>query len=316
LNDTERKPIIVLGGTGHYGRYIVRNLLARGALVRVLSRSASNARKLLGESPEIVEGDIVSKTSISQALDGVRAVVISVSAFSPKSIRSMRMIERDAVLQVIAQAERMGVARVIYVSIYDIRLDMPGGFDFALRKEIAQIKLDVEQALTYSNFNWTVLGAPPSMEMFFRMIRGSSMMVPGGGPPALPCISPVDMGEIAAQAVERRDLSGLRFRMAGPDAVSFEQAAQRISRVVGRQIRYRKIPMVLPKIVHAVTRPFTSVSDLALFVYSMTGFVQLLNRFPQDLVDAAPADHQRLLDTFDYTRTTLEMEAQRRVDKG
>jgi uncharacterized protein YbjT (DUF2867 family) len=55
MNNTEIKPILVLGGTGHYGRHVVQSLLERGAPVRVLSRNAGNARKILGEAPEVTE---------------------------------------------------------------------------------------------------------------------------------------------------------------------------------------------------------------------------------------------------------------------
>jgi uncharacterized protein YbjT (DUF2867 family) len=311
MSNTRSKPILILGGTGHYGRHIVRNLLGKGVPVRVLSRNADNARETLGEAPEIVEGDITSRESVIEALNGASAVIISVSAFAPRLIRKLELIERDSVLMVLAEAAKVGISRAVYVSIYDIRLELPGGYDFDLRRIIAKFKLEVEQALAGSDLNWTVLGAPPSMEIFFRMIRGNSMMVPGGGPPALPTISPVDVGEIAAQAVLRHDLQGKRFRLVGPEAISFPEAAERISRVVGRTIRFRKIPLLLPKVARLITRPFTPFSDTVYFINQMLGFVQLLNQFPQDFIAEVPRDHQLLLDTFDYVPTTLEMEAKR-----
>lgn len=312
MSDAQSKPVLVLGGTGHYGRHIVQNLLGKGAPVRVLSRNADKARKILGEVPEIVEGDITSGESIIEALNGVSGVIVSVSAISFKLFRKVRLIERDSVLLVMAEAEKMGVSRFVYVSIYDIQLELPGGMDdFDFRREIAKIKYEVESALAGSDLNWTVLGAPPSMEIFFRMIRGDTMMVPGGGPAALPTVSPVDVGEIAAQAVLRHDLGGKRFRMVGPEGISFPEAAERISRVAGKTIRFRKIPMLLFRIARVITRPFTPFSDLILFINQMLGFIQLLNQFPQDFIDEIPEDHRLLLNTFDYVPTTLEMEAQR-----
>lgn len=54
----ESKPVLVLGGTGHYGWHIVRALVAKQVPVRVLSRSRASAHKALGTEPEIVEGDV------------------------------------------------------------------------------------------------------------------------------------------------------------------------------------------------------------------------------------------------------------------
>ncbi len=83
-------PILVLGGTGHYGRPIVRSLLRMGRPVRILSRNAANARQTLGDSVNIVQGDVTSRESRIRAQAGVGAVVISISAES-------RNAEPDAV---------------------------------------------------------------------------------------------------------------------------------------------------------------------------------------------------------------------------
>jgi uncharacterized protein YbjT (DUF2867 family) len=222
----------------------------------------------------------------------------------------MEAIEQDAVLTTLTEAEAAGVQRVVYISVYDIRQTLAD----ELRLASAGIKQRVEQALARSNLNWTVLGAAPSMELFFTMIRGDTMVVPGGGPPALPTLSPLDMGEIAAQAVLRDDLGGRRFRMAGPQAISFPQAAARISAVTGRPLKFRKIPLLLPRIASLILKPLAPLSDRLLFVHTMLGYINLLNAFPPDIAAEAARDHQVLRDTFDYTPTTLEMEAQRRED--
>jgi uncharacterized protein YbjT (DUF2867 family) len=301
----EHAPILVLGGTGHYGRHIVRSLLAKGQPVRVLSRNVSNARQVLGEKIEIIEGDITSRPSVVKVLKGVRAVVISVSAFSPKLMRKLKLIEQDSVLVVLEETEKAGVSRLVFMSIYDIRMDMAEKF----KLESAEVKQAVERALAASGLNWTVLGASPSMEIFFSMIRGDMMVVPGGGPPALPTISPVDVGKIAAQAVLRDDLGGRRIRLAGPEPISFPEAAVRISRATGETIQFRAIPMILPRIARGVTGLLAPLNDTLYYAHHMLKYVELLNLFP---ADQAAEDHQHLLDTFDYTPTTLEMEIERR----
>ena len=169
----------------------------------------------------------------------------------------------------------------------------------------ADIKLAVEEALSRSGFNWTVLGASPSMDMYFAMIRGDSMMVPGGGPPALPTIAAADVAEIAAQSVLRDDLHGRRFRMTGPEALSFPQAAQRISEVWGKPISMRAIPLFPIRLVSFLAQPFYP------YLRHLYASICLMNRFPQDLIHQAQHDHRLLVETFQYSPITLEMEAQR-----
>jgi uncharacterized protein YbjT (DUF2867 family) len=299
-----RQPILVLGGTGHYGHAIVRYLLDAGQLVRVLSRDTAAARALLDERVEVLEGDITAAASREQALAGARAAVIAVSAFSRAAIRRRMAIERDGVLAVLEAAARVGVRRVVALSGYEMRRDLIERHGF---QEFARPMLDVQRALEASQLDWTILGCGVSMEIFFATLRGDRMMVPGGGPPGLPVVSQQDVGAITAQAVLRDDLGGLRFRVPGPEAISFPEAAARISKVWGRPLRVVSVPLTLLKIAAALSRPFTP------FVGQLVLAATLMNNFPQDLVAEVPADHQRLRDTFDYAPTTLEMEAQRRA---
>jgi hypothetical protein len=133
------------------------------------------------------------------------------------------------------------------------------------------------------------------MELYFAMMRGDRMIVPGGGPKAVPTISPVDLGEIVAQAVVRDDLSKRRIRLAGPEPLSFPEAAKRLSAVYGRTIRFTAIPLVFPKIAWYATWPVARLSGSLCYVHTMLGFVQLLNEFPQDLALASVDDHRDLV---------------------
>ena len=296
------KPILILGGTGHYGRHIVNSLRKRHQAVRVLTRNPDNAQKLFTDQVDIIVGDITDTDSTKKALTGVGTLIISVSAFSLKLIRRLHEIEFDSVLRVLQQAQQAGVERVIYISVYDIRKEVvaKANKQFAA---IALIKQAIEDYLAQSAFNWTVLGAPPAMDMFFAFIRNDKMMVPGGGPPALPSVATADVGEITAQAALRNDLNGQRIRLAGPEALSFPAAAQRIGEATNREIKFRKIPILPIKIASILAWPFTP------YLRYLAGSITMLNLFPPDLAEAVPEDHRKLQELFDYQPVTLETAA-------
>ncbi|MFX0151368.1 MAG: SDR family oxidoreductase [Candidatus Hodarchaeota archaeon] len=297
--EKKNKSILVLGGTGHYGNHIVRSILAKGELVKVLSRNSQRARAILSNKPEIIEGDITSRASVINSLKDTKAIIISISAMSRKNIRKMKLIERDSVLMVLDEAEKAGISRIVYLSVYDLRENIIDKFNLQQGK----IKIEIEEKLKNSDFNWTVIGAPPTSNIFFSMIRGSTMTVPGGGPPALPTISPIDLGEIVAQTVIRTDLGRKRFRITGPQAFSFKAAAELISKVTGQKIKFRKIPLLPLRIASIVSYPFNP------YLWHLYKFVQLLNNFPQDILAQVPEDHQKLRDTFDFNPTSLEESA-------
>lgn len=298
------KPVLVIGGTGHYGRRIVASLLGAETPVRVLSRSAASARAVLGERVEIVEGDITSADSRAECLRYVRSVVIAVSAFTPKLVEQQRAIERDAVLALLDEMARGDTSRVVYISVYDIDRELVERFDL----DDARIKLEIERLLEDSNLNWTVLGAAPSMELFFSLVRGGKLMVvPGGGPPSLPTVSARDVGEIAAQCALRDDLGGMRIRMTGPEALGFAEAARRISSATGRQIHFRPVPMLPIETAALLARTFNP------YLQQVVAHLKVLKHFPQAIAEQVPEDHRRLLELFSYEPTTLETEARERL---
>ncbi|UCH09584.1 MAG: NAD(P)H-binding protein [Fidelibacterota bacterium] len=304
--DSDYSPILVLGGTGHYGSCIVNSLLAKNAAVRVLTRNPDKARDLLGDRPEIFSGDITARESVTEALKQVNAVMICVSAMSWGSVKHIREIERDGVLMVLEEAGKAGTERVVYTSGYEMREEVITRLRI---RKLGEIKLEIEAALARSGLNWTVLGCAPSMELLFTFYRRGRLTVPGGGPPALPTISRHDVGEIAAQALLRTDLGSRRFRMTGPEALSFPEAARRIADFTGQPVKFVRIPLLPLKLAGLITRPFNP------FVQYLFWSVKLLNHFPEDLAAQVPQDHALLRETFDYEPVTFDLELQRRFGR-
>jgi uncharacterized protein YbjT (DUF2867 family) len=304
--DELSSPVLVLGGTGHLGRFVVSALRARGQRVRVLSRGPGRARELLGDGVEILEGDLCDPASVAPAWAGVERCVVTVSAMSPATFRRSREIECDAVIAALEQGLAAGLRRVVLISIFAIDLELADrvGVDHA------HIKHDLEIWLAGSGLDWTVLGQPPSMEVLFAFIRkGKMMAVPGGGPPRLPVIAPQDTGAIAADAVLREDLSGERIRLVPVPPVSFPEAARRIGAVWGRELRFVAPPLFIPLFIRWLLTPLAAVNDTISFVHGMLGYLRLLNSFPAEGLDQA---RERLLATFELPYTTLEDEAEAR----
>lgn len=299
-----KNKIIVFGGTGYYGQHIVRSLIRKGEAVKVLSRDKARAKKILGDEPEIIEGDITRRESVQKSLKGTKAIILSISAFHPKLIRKMQQIERDAVLMILKEAKSTGITRVVYLSVYEMRENLLR--ELRLQK-FGAIKLEIEKTLSGSPLNWTILGCAPSMELFFTFLKKDKMMAPGGGAKAIPCISAQDVGEIAAQTIMRSDLKGMRFRLTGPETFSFPQAAQRMARVSGIPVKIVRIPLFVINTASIMTLPFHP------FIRYVYWSLKLLNNFPQDLAEKVPMDHQLLLRTFDYIPTTFDEEIQKRL---
>ena len=303
----DEKQILVYGGTGHYGKKIVEKLVLKGEPVKVVSRNAERAHEILGESVEIVQGDVTNKETITKSLENVKAIIICLSAMSNKLFRKMKKIERDVVLEIMAQAKKANIRRLIYLSGYEIREQVLNDLNIL---DFGEIKLEIEYKISQSDFNWTILGCAPSFEIFFAFIRNGKMSVPGGGFKAIPCISAEDVGEIAAQVVLRDDLSKRRIKLTGPEAFSFPEAASRISLLSGKKIKHQSIPLFIVNSVSFLLLPF---APFARYLYKS---LKLLNNFPEDLAQNVPADYKILRALFDYEPVTLDLEIKYRLKEN
>lgn len=288
--------VLVFGGTGNYGKYIVKSLIANKVPVKVFTRNSERAKQKLGSEPEYFEGDVLNKEAISASLSNVKSIIISLSAMHPKLIRKQKEIEHDAVMTILDEAEKKAIKRIVFISIYDMNVELIK----KLKLDVGFMKMAIEESLANSNFNWTVLGCPPSFEIFAAFTRKKSLIVPGGGSPLIPSIAPQDVGEIAAQASIRDDLNGKRFHMTYSEPFAFPDVAQEFSKILGRTIKYRKIPLIGLRIASIVTYPFNP------YLRHLVKYVGLLNNFPIDLVNQSSDDHQILIETFDYQPMSLE----------
>lgn len=291
------KFVLVFGGTGNYGKYIVESLVAKRIPVKVFTRDAARAKQKLGTKPEFFEGDVLDKESIFSSLEDVRAIIISLSAMHPKLIRKQKEIEHDAVMTILDGAEEKNIKRIVFISIYDMRKQLIE----KLKLDVGLLKMAIEDRLANSEFfNWTVLGCPPSYMIFTNFTRKRMMIVPGGGSPLMPSIAPQDVGEIAAQASIRNDLNKKRFRMTFSEPFAFPEVAKLFTKILGRKIKYQKIPLFGLKIASIISYPFNP------YLRHLVKYVGLLNNFPEDFANKAAEDHQLLLSNFEFQPMTLE----------
>ena len=297
-------PVLVYGGTGYYGKHIVRHLLEKGEYVRVLSRNLGSAIKNLGSNPHIVEGDVMNPSTISSSLNNAGSVIIALSASHPGLIRNVNKIERDAVFHILDEMKDRGIERLVYLSVYDIRESLLKDLNI---QDFVQAKMEVEQRIKNSGLNWTILGAAPSYELFFRLLRNNKLVIPGGGRKKIPSVSAEDVGEICAQAVKRDDLAGQRIRLTGPEAVSFPEMARMISEITGKKVRHLAIPLDFVNLASFLIKP---VYPYMRYIYKS---LKLLNNFPEDISKEVSWDHIQLRKLFDYKSVTLEEEIQRRL---
>ena len=110
-----RHRVFVTGGTGYLGRPFIRELIARGHLVRALARSGSAGR--LPSGAEAVAGDALGDFAVSIPPSDTLVHLVGTPHPGPHKARQFRSIDLVSIQASIAAAKRAGVGHLVYVSV-------------------------------------------------------------------------------------------------------------------------------------------------------------------------------------------------------
>jgi dihydroflavonol-4-reductase len=110
--------VLVTGGTGFVGSWIVRFLLERGHAVRLLTRSSSRFTNLEGLDLERAEGDVTDRESVRRAVAGCDGVVhtAGIAHFRPGQFERLLAVNVEGVRVVLEEALAAGVRRAVATS--------------------------------------------------------------------------------------------------------------------------------------------------------------------------------------------------------
>lgn len=227
-NSSKGAPVLVVGATGHLGGEIVTQLRASGRTVRALVRSTSDLGRveyLKRLGCHCVVGDLRDAVSIGTACRDVSAVVSTATALTSRlEGESLESIDLQGQLGLVAEAERCGAGRFVFVSFPAV----PGHFSFQ------EAKRAVEGRLCDSSLSFTIIQAAPFAEVWlspqlgFDPLNGSARIL-GSGKQPTSWISLVDVARFAAAATSDSIFNRRIFALGGPEALSYEDVLRLFS---------------------------------------------------------------------------------------
>jgi uncharacterized protein YbjT (DUF2867 family) len=213
--------ILVIGGTGHVGSEVVKELKKRDADVRVLVRKP-NMKQLPGV--EMVVGDLLDPVSIEKALEGVDKLYL-LNAVTPDEL-TQGLIAYDL-------AKKRKLSHVVYHSVFRVEhfKDVP---HFAS-------KLAIESAIRGFDMPFTIIRPNYFFQndAAFKDLLTKMSVYPN--PLGLVGISAVDIRDIAeATAISLMSDKhfGRTYNVNGPAILSGPKAASIWSKVLGKEIEY------------------------------------------------------------------------------
>ena len=121
--------IVVTGATGHVGNVLIRELMARGQVVRALVLSNDDLRPLTGLDVEIIYGDVTDIASLESAFTGVDIVfhLAGIVTIMPGMAKVLERVNVGGVRNVATACHATGIRRLIYTSSVHAVAEPPQG---------------------------------------------------------------------------------------------------------------------------------------------------------------------------------------------
>jgi len=124
--------ILVTGAAGHIGNVLVRELLLEGRRVRALILPGEDTSSLEGLDIEFVEGNVLDRLSLDQAMNEIDTVfhLAGVISIMPGQNDWMWKVNVEGTKNVLWASKNAGVARLVYTSsIHALSRDWKGKID-------------------------------------------------------------------------------------------------------------------------------------------------------------------------------------------
>ncbi|ELL0571305.1 SDR family oxidoreductase [Vibrio fluvialis] len=208
--------VLVLGASGHVGQPLVAELLAKGEQVKAASRSG----QAFGAAEGVVF-DFADPTTFDAAFDGVdRAYVMLPGGY----------VESKALLEPVNQAAAERNVKVVFQSVLGVDAD-----DSIPYRQ-------VEIALENSGVPYVILRPNWFADNFHTYWKAGIDQGVIGVPAGEGKSSFIDVRDIAssaAAALTTNRFDNQAFNLTGPEALSYAQAAQKISEALGKPVAYQ-----------------------------------------------------------------------------
>lgn len=214
---------LVIGGTGNVGSKVVKELLKRGARVRVLTRKQPEEGKLPA-GVEVAIGDLLDPASVEQAMQGIDKLFL---------LNAVAADELTQALIAYGMARRVGLKHVTYLSVFKVE-------EFREVPHFAS-KLAVEGAMREFGVPYTIL-RPGYYFQNDGMLKGALMdagIYPMPiGTAGICAVDTRDIAEAAAISLTADGHDGQTYDLVGPELISGPGNAATWSRLLGKEVRY------------------------------------------------------------------------------
>lgn len=222
--------ILVTGATGNVGGALVSRLSTAGAPVRALVRSRVRGDDLRGYDVDLAVGTYEDEASLRAALEGVERVFLLTPASEQMAAQETALVRAARDVCPDAHVVKLAAAGV------DAAGDSPVRF---LRSH-----QEVVRALVDSGLRHTVLAPGSFMQNLLAQaasVQADGVLRAGAGDGAISHVDVRDVAAVAEHVLTTDGHDGATYTITGPEALTYDQVAETVGRVLGKPVRYEQL---------------------------------------------------------------------------
>ncbi len=239
---TTNKTIFVTGATGNQGGAVARSLTQQGFAVKALTRNSksSKAQALQKQNTHLVEGDLNNAETYREHLKDVYGI------FSVQSAENGVEKEITQGITLANVAKEYEVKHFVYSSVFgaDLNTGIPHW----------ESKFKIENHIKRLDLPYTIIRPASLFENFLlpqvksRILKGK-LSSPVNKDVVQQFISSKDIGNIGAAIFLNPAEYVRRTILIATEQMDMQQVAILFSEVLGREIKYQKLPMFITRLV-------------------------------------------------------------------
>jgi uncharacterized protein YbjT (DUF2867 family) len=234
--------ILLLGSTGFVGRGVAHKILDVGHQLRVLVRDPMKAAAFKVRGAQVVVGDALNPSTVSQAASGVEHI-ISLVAVRRNRPQSYLAVNVDGPRLLGEAAMTASVQSVVFVSAIGAKLD-PHFKYFTSRWMGEQELAKTGVTGTILRFSFVIAEEGGILNDFERALVGPFAIIPGSGQAKIQPILREDAARCIVDAIAKPELLGRIIDLGGPEVVTYEAMFDWF--LTARRIRKAKLKLPVP----------------------------------------------------------------------
>lgn len=263
--------VVLVGGSGFLGRYVVRALAAHGHHSIVLSRAPTRVKEFrLERNVELVKADVYSVSDLQRRFEGAGAVVSMAGILNERGFggKGFERVHVELVERIMEACKESCIGRVLHVSALNAGR---GASRYLKTKGQAEERLKAEDSLAVTIVQPSVIFGPGDrfFNRFATLLKFSPVL-----PLACPRsrLQPVYAGDVAAAmaaALSDPATAGTTLELGGPRDYALIDLVRWTARVLGLKRKIVPLPRFLARLQAGVMdfvpgKPFSTDNFLSL----------------------------------------------------